>query len=157
PAFGESVQHSAERGSRRANRRTFPRPPITPMTTRVILAVLLLALLISHCAQPAAAQQLAQSSQQSSQVPAAKPKSHYTPEQQQRLDEATKLNDQAMQLYQQAKYTDGTNLAKQALAIREEVLGPDHPDVATSVNTLALLYNDQGNYAEALPLYQRAI
>ncbi len=38
-------------------------------------------------------------------------------------------------------------LLSRALAIREKALGPEHPDVATSLNNLALLYDDQGRYA----------
>ena len=41
--------------------------------------------------------------------------------------------------------------------ILEQTLGPEHPDVATSINNLALLYQAQGKYAEAEPLYQRAL
>ena len=36
-------------------------------------------------------------------------------------------------------------------------LGPDHPDVATSLNNLALLYYEQGRYADAEPLYKRSL
>ena len=36
-------------------------------------------------------------------------------------------------------------------------LGPDHPDVAKSLSGLALLYQAQGNYAEAEPLYRRSL
>jgi tetratricopeptide (TPR) repeat protein len=32
-----------------------------------------------------------------------------------------------------------------------------HPDVAQSLNNLALLYQDQGAYAKAEPLYVRAL
>jgi tetratricopeptide (TPR) repeat protein len=35
--------------------------------------------------------------------------------------------------------------------------GPDHPDVATSLNNLALLYKTQGHYAKAEPLYKRSL
>ncbi len=34
---------------------------------------------------------------------------------------------------------------------------PEHPDVAQSLNNLAELYRVQGRYAEAEPLYQRAL
>ena len=37
------------------------------------------------------------------------------------------------------------------------MLGPDHPDVARSLNNLADLYEGQGRYADAEPLYQRAL
>ena len=40
-------------------------------------------------------------------------------------------------------------LYERALAIREKALGPDHPDVATSLNNLPLLHRAQGRYAEA--------
>ena len=43
------------------------------------------------------------------------------------------------------------------MAIRETVLGPDHPDVATSLNNLAELHRAQGRYGEAQPLYERAL
>ncbi len=36
-------------------------------------------------------------------------------------------------------------------------LGPEHPDVAISLNNLARLYTGQGRYAEAEPLIQRAL
>jgi hypothetical protein len=32
-------------------------------------------------------------------------------------------------------------------------LGPDHPDVANSLNNLASLYQDQANYGAAEPLF----
>jgi tetratricopeptide (TPR) repeat protein len=48
-------------------------------------------------------------------------------------------------------------LLKRSLAIREKVRGPDHPDVATSVNNLAVLYRHQGRYADAEPLIKRAL
>jgi hypothetical protein len=42
--------------------------------------------------------------------------------------------------------------------IREKALGPDHPEVATSLNSLALLYlRHQGRYADALPVVRRTI
>jgi CHAT domain-containing protein len=43
------------------------------------------------------------------------------------------------------------------LAIREKSLGPDHPDVAGSLNNLAGLYKDQGEYTQAEPLYKRSL
>jgi tetratricopeptide (TPR) repeat protein len=39
----------------------------------------------------------------------------------------------------------------------EAELGPEHLDVATSLNNLAALLDDQGRYAEAEPLYRRAL
>jgi len=39
----------------------------------------------------------------------------------------------------------------------EKARGPEHPDVGESLNNLAALYYTQGQYAEAEPLYQRAL
>jgi tetratricopeptide (TPR) repeat protein len=39
----------------------------------------------------------------------------------------------------------------------KEKLGDRHPDVATSLNNLALLYSSQGRYEAAEPLYQKAL
>jgi len=49
----------------------------------------------------------------------------------------------------QGKYADAEPLYKRSLAIREKALGPEHPDVAASLNNLAELYRAQGKYAEA--------
>jgi tetratricopeptide (TPR) repeat protein len=38
-----------------------------------------------------------------------------------------------------------------------EALGPDHPAVGVSLNNLAALYKDQGQYAQAEPLYKRSL
>ena len=37
------------------------------------------------------------------------------------------------------------------------MLDPDHPDTASSLNNLALLYNNQGDYERAKPLFERAL
>ena len=42
-------------------------------------------------------------------------------------------------------------------AIREKALGPQHPMSAPSLNSLALVYKDQGRHAEAEPLYKRSL
>jgi hypothetical protein len=43
------------------------------------------------------------------------------------------------------------------LVIREKGLGRDHPDVAQSLTSLAVLHRSQGRYADAEPLYQRSL
>ena len=37
------------------------------------------------------------------------------------------------------------------------MLGPDHPDIAVSLNSLADFYREQGRYDKAEPLYIRAM
>ncbi|KOR27928.1 hypothetical protein TI05_17965, partial [Achromatium sp. WMS3] len=48
-------------------------------------------------------------------------------------------------------------LAQQSLAIREKVLGRKHPETATSLNNLAKIYQQQGQYTKAKPLYKLAL
>ncbi len=56
-----------------------------------------------------------------------------------------------------ARYWETEPLYQRALAIREQQLGAEHPDTATSLNNLALLYYAQGKYSEAEPLLLRAL
>ena len=73
------------------------------------------------------------------------------------LEEARRLDGVALKHYHAGEYAEGIQPARQALEIRERLLGPEHPDVATSLNNLAQLYRSQGRYAEAEPLHQRAL
>jgi tetratricopeptide (TPR) repeat protein len=41
--------------------------------------------------------------------------------------------------------------------LRKRLLGENHPDVSSSLNGLAKLYNSQGKYEEAEPLYLQAL
>ena len=67
------------------------------------------------------------------------------------------LNQEVMELYRTGKYERAVIVAKKALQVAEENAGPDHPDVAASLNNLALLYRAQGQYAQAEPLYKRSL
>ncbi|MGQ0622818.1 MAG: tetratricopeptide repeat protein [Panacagrimonas sp.] len=68
-----------------------------------------------------------------------------------------KLNDEVKALYQQGRYDDGVVVAKKLIEIAEKERGPDHPNVATSLNNLGLLYDAQGQYALAEPLSRRSL
>ncbi|GCE60930.1 photosystem I assembly protein Ycf3 [Microcystis aeruginosa NIES-4285] len=57
----------------------------------------------------------------------------------------------------QGRYSEAEPLYKQALAIRKQQLGDNHPDTATSLNNLAVFYQSQGRYSEAEPLYKQAL
>jgi CHAT domain-containing protein/tetratricopeptide (TPR) repeat protein len=48
-------------------------------------------------------------------------------------------------------------LYRRALAIREQRLGPDHPDTAASLNALGGLYKVQARYADAEPLFRKSL
>ena len=67
------------------------------------------------------------------------------------------LNDEVKELYRTGQYARAVVVGKKALKVAEEIVGPDHPSVATSLNNLALLYDTQGQYAAAEPLYKRAL
>jgi len=73
------------------------------------------------------------------------------------LEAAQLLHRSGCYLDERARYAQAEPLYQRALAIREKILGPEHPAVATSLNSLAVLYRDQGQYAQAEPLYQRAL
>ncbi len=64
--------------------------------------------------------------------------------------EATRLlNGAGYYLYEHAQYSEAEPLLERALAIREKVLGAEHPDTALSFNNLAALYRSQGKYEQA--------
>ena len=46
---------------------------------------------------------------------------------------------------------------RRALAIKEKHLGSKHPDLITMVESLAILYRDRGEYAQAEEMFQRTI
>jgi tetratricopeptide (TPR) repeat protein len=73
------------------------------------------------------------------------------------LDAARLLNQAGYYLQEPARSPEAEPLFQRALAIREQQLGEMHPNTATSLNNLALLYYQQGRYQEAEPLYQRAL
>jgi tetratricopeptide (TPR) repeat protein len=72
-------------------------------------------------------------------------------------DDPVVLNNLALTLDAQARYSEAEPLYQRALAIDEKALGPNHPNVATNLNNLAALYKEQGKYSEAEALYQRAL
>jgi tetratricopeptide (TPR) repeat protein len=51
----------------------------------------------------------------------------------------------------QGKYEQAEPLFQRALAISEQQVGAQHPDTASSLNNLALLYQDQGKSSENTP------
>jgi tetratricopeptide (TPR) repeat protein len=67
------------------------------------------------------------------------------------------LNAKVAVLYQQGRYLEASNVAEEALKVAEETFGLKHINVALSLDNLAVLYQDQGKYAEAEPLFKRAM
>ncbi len=72
-------------------------------------------------------------------------------------NELRRLVNQANALELQGDPASLAPIWEKILEIREKVLGPDHPETATSLNNLAVLYANQGAYAKAEPLYLRAL
>jgi tetratricopeptide (TPR) repeat protein len=74
------------------------------------------------------------------------------------LVEAASVFSQAgAYLLERGRYEQAEELYTRALAIREQVLEPEHLDLSRSLNRLATLYQYRGKYPEAEPLYQRAL
>ncbi|MER0204859.1 MAG: tetratricopeptide repeat protein, partial [Nitrosomonas sp.] len=72
-------------------------------------------------------------------------------------DEWERLNNEAFSHYQQGRYTEALSLAQQALEVAEKTLGPEHPDTATSLLAIGLLYDELGELDKVEPFYQRAL
>jgi hypothetical protein len=56
-----------------------------------------------------------------------------------------------------ARFAQAQPMVERALSIREQNLGSEHPDVAVSLNDLALLHLHQAQLSEAEPLMRRAL
>ncbi len=67
------------------------------------------------------------------------------------------LNQEVMELYRAGKYDRAVLVAQKALQVAEQNVGPEHPDVAESLNNLAALYRTQGEFVKAEPLLKRAL
>jgi tetratricopeptide (TPR) repeat protein len=61
------------------------------------------------------------------------------------------------QLRDAGKFQEAVPIAEKVLKYCERNDGPDHPETADSLNDLASLYAGMGNYAKAVPLYERAL
>jgi tetratricopeptide (TPR) repeat protein len=72
-------------------------------------------------------------------------------------ESAELLNEAGLYCFERAQYAESVALFKRSLAIRERVLGSEHPEVAMSLSNLAALYDHQGRYEEAEPLFKRAL
>jgi tetratricopeptide (TPR) repeat protein len=71
-------------------------------------------------------------------------------------DWARTLNNLAMLYYEKGRYSEAKLLYKKSLKLHQ-LLGNDHPLIATSLNNLAMLYSAQGRYIKAEPLYLQAL
>ena len=66
-------------------------------------------------------------------------------------------NNLALLYQDKGDYDKVLPLLEQTLAVRERVLGVEHPDTLSSRNNLAMLYQDKGDYDKALPLLEQTL
>ena len=66
------------------------------------------------------------------------------------------LNQEVLRLYRAGKYERAIIVAQEVLKVAEDNVGPNHPDVATSLNNLASLYRGTDRSEEAKKLEERA-
>ncbi|MCL2026810.1 MAG: tetratricopeptide repeat protein, partial [Leptospirales bacterium] len=62
---------------------------------------------------------------------------------------ANVIDNKAIKYYNSSEYPQAEKYYLETKAIREKVLGKEHPDYATILNNLGALYDNMGNYAEA--------
>jgi len=66
------------------------------------------------------------------------------------------LNAEVESLYRQGRYDRAIVVAKKALQVAEQAVGPDHPSVAKSLENMAGLYRATGREKAAKELEKRA-
>ncbi|MGH9752168.1 MAG: CHAT domain-containing protein [Blastocatellia bacterium] len=73
-------------------------------------------------------------------------------------EEAQKLEKESREKFQKGRYEEALSLASNALKIKEEKLGANHPALANTLNLLATLYTiAEGDYVKAKSLLERAL
>ena len=55
------------------------------------------------------------------------------------------------------KYEEAENMHRQALELRETVLGKEHPDTLTSMNNLATVLRREGKYKKSEQMHRQAL
>lgn len=73
------------------------------------------------------------------------------------LQKGTVLHKQAQSLLDQGEYAEALVPAKEAIAIRERILGSTHEDLASSLTLLGLIHHQRTELALAKPLLERAL
>lgn len=74
-----------------------------------------------------------------------------------RPDDPRILNACGLSLFRAGKYADANPFFERAITLREQSLGPDHPDLAASLNDFGILLHLEGDNAKAEQLYRRAL
>jgi CHAT domain-containing protein len=80
-----------------------------------------------------------------------------TPEARAELKKADQLDAECIRLFEQDRYRESLVPALGALEIRKRLLGAEHPETATGLNVVGLLYHKLKDYAKAEPYYRQAL
>lgn len=67
------------------------------------------------------------------------------------------IDNEAAKQIDQGNYREGARLYEKALALAEQLVGPNHIRTATALNNLAIVYKMQGQSSKAVPLHQRCL
>jgi tetratricopeptide (TPR) repeat protein len=59
--------------------------------------------------------------------------------------------------YQEGEYKEAIRFYEKALAIQQQSLPPNHPDLATSYNNIGEVYRNMGDYPKALSSHEKAL
>ncbi|KAH7385972.1 hypothetical protein BKA66DRAFT_490292 [Pyrenochaeta sp. MPI-SDFR-AT-0127] len=70
---------------------------------------------------------------------------------------ATTITNTAWYLFWMGDFVTAKSMCRSAVAVREKVLGEEHPETLTSVSYLGSVLERQGKYEEAEAMYQRAL
>lgn len=76
---------------------------------------------------------------------------------QEQLEKAEMLDCLADSCCESGDFDEGIRLATEALQIKEQVLGKEHPDYADALNNIAVYYFSQGNPSQAISLVNGAL
>jgi tetratricopeptide (TPR) repeat protein len=71
------------------------------------------------------------------------------------IEVAITLNNLAAAYQRKGELLEAERRFRRALAIKEKILGPDHPAMAPTLNNLAVVRRQQGDYSEAEAIYRR--
>jgi tetratricopeptide (TPR) repeat protein len=59
--------------------------------------------------------------------------------------------------YQEGEYQEAIRFYEKALAIDQQSLPPNHPDLAISYNNIGMVYDNMGEYSKGLSSYEKAL
>jgi tetratricopeptide (TPR) repeat protein len=71
------------------------------------------------------------------------------------IEVAITLNNLAAAFQRKGELLEAERRFRRALAIKEKILGPEHPAIAPTLNNLAVVRRQQGEYSEAEAIYRR--